>query len=346
MDDNALIRRIHAVDEVSFLSAVYSDKGHSCIAKSDKDKHICRKADIIIPAYNVEKYITQCVNSALKQRTKYPYRIIIIDDGSTDSTPQLVDRYKDFTNVLIIHQKNKGLSGARNAGLAESDAEYLIFLDSDDCLPCNALEKSVDEAERTKADIVCGSYYNFLGTKLIHKTHRQKEGIISINAMRGHAWVKLYKRALFDGIYFPEGYWYEDSVIHQIIAPRANKIWGISDILYQRRNNPQSITHISRGNVKSMDSLWVTLRLYADREKLGMAITQEYYDYILSQVVLTNHRIQLLGNEVQANTFAVFSKLFQADMQNFATKDHKFEKIQTALRSGDYELFREAVQSR
>lgn len=97
------------------------------------------KLSIIIPVFNVEKYLEKCIDSILEQKNDQ-YEIILVDDGSPDACPQICDRYcEGYSQISVIHQKNQGLSGARNAGMKNARGEYLMFLDSDDILLPNAL---------------------------------------------------------------------------------------------------------------------------------------------------------------------------------------------------------------
>lgn len=114
------------------------------------------KISVIIPAYNAEKYIGECLDSILSQQVP-DVEIICVDDGSTDSTPDIIDRYKCLTErVKALHQKNSGQGAARNAGVALADGEYIKFIDADDFLMPDALERMLDVALATNADItVC-----------------------------------------------------------------------------------------------------------------------------------------------------------------------------------------------
>ena len=117
-----------------------------------------KKISIVIPVYNVEKYIHQCMDSIINQTFK-DIQIICIDDGSSDNCPLILDEYalKD-SRIMVIHQENAGVSAARNAGIKIATGEYIIFPDSDDWMELDALENLWREAERTKADIVYGDF--------------------------------------------------------------------------------------------------------------------------------------------------------------------------------------------
>ena len=83
---------------------------------------------IVVPAYNVEKYLAACMDSILNQQTKYTYKVVLVDDGATDQTPQIADRYADDERVMVIHQENRGLSGARNQALNRLTGKYMSMV--------------------------------------------------------------------------------------------------------------------------------------------------------------------------------------------------------------------------
>ncbi len=115
---------------------------------------------IIVPAYNVEEYIDDCIKSIKNQVTKYSIEIIIVNDGSTDSTDDIIKRIDDERIIYII-QENKGLSAARNAGLNHATGRYVLFVDSDDILETSSIDMLMNEAANNNADIVVGGYYTF-----------------------------------------------------------------------------------------------------------------------------------------------------------------------------------------
>ncbi|MCD7836147.1 MAG: glycosyltransferase, partial [Lachnospiraceae bacterium] len=139
-----------------------TDPRNSCYYESTNNLcgDILYDLDIIVPCYNVEKYIRVCLESILKRETKFSYRIIAVDDGSTDCTGNILDEYKNRGEILVIHQKNQGFSGARNTGLNFVNSQYVMFIDSDDYLPEGAIERMMVCAFQLGADIVQGAYTN------------------------------------------------------------------------------------------------------------------------------------------------------------------------------------------
>lgn len=125
----------------TFLCGVDADSGRSCLINRGPDYEERNVLlSIIAPAYNVERYIKGCLDSILQQETSFPYEIIVVNDGSTDATSECLKKYKKSAVVRILHHENRGLSAARNTGIACSKGEYLCFVDSDDELAAGALD--------------------------------------------------------------------------------------------------------------------------------------------------------------------------------------------------------------
>ncbi len=118
------------------------------------------KITVIIPVYNVEKYLKVAIDATINQTYKN-LEIILVDDGSTDSSGKICDEYSKIDNrIKVIHQENKGLSGARNTGLDNATGKYIMFSDSDDTFEIDACEKLYNSIEETNADYVVGNYIN------------------------------------------------------------------------------------------------------------------------------------------------------------------------------------------
>lgn len=146
---------------------------------------------IIIPCYNVEKYVRECIESVLNQKTQFKYEVILINDGSQDNTLNILKEYEDRDNVVLIDQKNKGFSGARNTGLQYVQGEYLMFVDSDDRLAENAIENLLSVAYKENYEIVEGRYVLFSEENILFEEQiDEKECIKPIQDLKGYPWQK------------------------------------------------------------------------------------------------------------------------------------------------------------
>ena len=176
---------------------------------------------VIIPVYNVEKYLAKCVDSVLSQ-TFPDIEILLIDDGSTDSSPIICDEYSNkYPFISVIHQENKGLGGARNTGIKNATGKYLFFLDSDDFIHNEALMRCYSIAEKHSCDLVlfdCIAVFEdgSLGAEypcpFIPENRLIENEDLKAVSFISSACNRLYKAELFTktDILFPERLWYED----------------------------------------------------------------------------------------------------------------------------------------
>ena len=322
-------------DAINLLEKHSSNPKTSCIdPKVFKDEY---DLEIIIPAFNVEKYINQCIESVLNQKTEFTYHITCIDDGSTDRTGQILDQYKE-DKLSIIHQQNRGFSGARNRGLYDVKGKYIMFLDSDDFIPQGTIQNLLACAFSNNADIVEGGVIQCSEKGGMRRHPPHKEGKIeSFSGLTGYPFAKVYRNFLFTKVSFPENYWYEDSLIRQIIYPNAKTIYGIDVPVYCRRNNPLGITNTGVRKNKSIDALYVTLSLFEDRVRLGMEIDRLYYEYILRMAKLIYLRTKFQPEEVKQAVFVILSDFVNREFQAFYTK--KNDILEYALKNKKYELY-------
>lgn len=120
------------------------------------------KVSVIIPVYNDEKYLKQCVESILTQ-TYTNLEIILVDDGSTDHTPEICEEYREkYDQIRVLHKKNGGVGSSRNAGLALATGEYVLFVDNDDWLEKHHIEELYKLAKENNADIAAGNFNIFM----------------------------------------------------------------------------------------------------------------------------------------------------------------------------------------
>ena len=223
---------------------------------------------IIIPVYNVEKYLPKCIDSVICQTHKH-LEIIVIDDGSTDSSGFICDDYALRDNrIIVIHQPNGGLSAARNSGLDIAKGKYVMFVDSDDYVEPTFCEKPLRIAIREQVDIVSFGYFK-IGNKstIVKKTNkprivRSSEAIkISItldDVIHGYVWNKLYNRNLFNEIRFPIGRTFEDQGVNYLLYHSAKVIYISEEVLYHycRRDNSISKAYYSPKCIMDRFELW------------------------------------------------------------------------------------------
>jgi len=208
---------------------------------------------VIIPVYNVDAYLERCVNSVLKQNI-YGYEIILIDDGSTDTSGEICDRYQSQYNMIkVFHINKNGVSFARNIGLKNSNGKYLTFVDSDDMIGENTYQNNILYLEK-HPEIEMLQYPTIWNYKseYEHKDQMQEKQIVGRENIykewwRGDIlnyslWNKIYRHSVFDHIIFPEGHIFEDMYIAVDILKNINSVFISSVGCYMYRKREGSIS--------------------------------------------------------------------------------------------------------
>lgn len=224
---------------------------------------------IIVPIYNAEKYLQRCLNSVLKQ-TYQDYELILINDGSTDSSGIICDRYKNESDkIVVVHKQNKGSASARNIGLGLARGKYISFIDADDYVSEYFLEKMVELMEKNHVYMVQCKYlsgnradaefnidacdYKVVTNIQMLERLCQKDTYLETAVL----WNKLYKRELFEGNSFVEEKGIDDEyLIHRLIY-NANVI-AISDIklyYYFFSENSQMSNLRKKPSLKQIDGM-------------------------------------------------------------------------------------------
>ena len=209
---------------------------------------------IIIPAYNVEKYIRRCVDSVLNQTYKN-YEIIVVNDGSTDDTYNILKKEYKKKNIKLVDKKNGGLSSARNTGLQYAEGEYIIFLDSDDWWEKDLLNTLKDTISKTDADIVCFKLQKYYEKENIYKKINipSFDTVIGINALKklleSHltfetavTYAYKFKFWNLNKFSFSEGRLHEDFGLTPYVIAKAEKVVSIDYIGYNYYQRDGSIT--------------------------------------------------------------------------------------------------------
>ena len=241
---------------------------------------------VIVPIYNVEEYLDECIESICNQ-TYDNLEIIMIDDGSTDRSGNIADKWAKLDKRCnIYHKKNEGISVARNCGIEKAKGKFLIFVDSDDLLEKNMIERLHQEALKEQVDMVCcgikrrgaeGDYvkeYRVLSriytfSEYLYEMYSRENGSGDIDMFLPlvAAWNKIYKRSLFEDIKYPIGKICEDNAIIHRIVHKASKIKWINEPLYVYRERQGSLMK-STFSPKRMDDFYSQLdRLYFMEDK-------------------------------------------------------------------------------
>ncbi len=206
---------------------------------------------IVIPVYNVGEYVLKCLESLVDQSYKH-IEIIVVDDGSTDGSGETCDEFaKKDERIKVFHKKNGGLSSARNFGIKESKGDFICLVDSDDYVKKDFVKKLVNAAEKCDADIVvCGFNDEVPEAKKITGEEAAIRLLLGQKNMEVIAWNKMYKRALFDDVLYPEGRNYEDTLTTYKLLSKAGIVAYVSESLYFYVERGGSITNIDKKEEK------------------------------------------------------------------------------------------------
>ena len=198
---------------------------------------------VIVPIFNVEKYLNRCVDSIINQ-TYENLEIILVDDGSTDGCPGICDDYaKKDSRIKVIHKENGGLSDARNAGMKVAIGEYISFVDSDDYVIPDFIEKMLSILISERSDIAecnVAKFYEDGSRELLceneevnsYSTSQGLSGLIAENPFKQHVWNKLYKADIALSTLFPKGKLNEDEFWTYRIFGKAEKVTKINKTMY------------------------------------------------------------------------------------------------------------------
>ncbi len=303
---------------------------------------------IILPVYNVEKYLKECVNSILSQTFK-DYEIILVDDGAKDNSPAICDEFAAADErVKVIHKPNGGQSTARNAGLEKATGEYVIYLDSDDFITDNTfLEDIYNKAKETDGDIVLYKYAKYIDeTKVLEKctfTLDFAENIsdsdellltlVKKDAYYGMAWVKAFRRsmAVDNGVVFDTNLICEDMDWYFNLVLCAEKISAVDKSYIAYRQRAGSVT--STLKLKNLTDYIFTMEKWAEKiqsadinetkKKALMGALAKYY----SNMFITYIRVKDPEKKKHIKRIKDISYILDYSMSDRPLKMRKIYKI-------------------
>lgn len=291
---------------------------------------------VIVPIYNVENYLRKCVDSIINQTYKN-LEIILVDDGSPDNCGKICNEYAQHdSRVKVIHKENGGLSDARNAGIDMAEGEYLAFVDSDDYIAEDMIEKLYKQLMKDNSDMsLCSfKYFDESGDEILSRMDDSpiKNEIITgeqaVNKLlENNPWYfvvacnKLYKKELFRGIRFPKGKIHEDEFVVHHLFYRCAKISCISEPLYhylQRRNS------ISNGTV-SVKRLDLIEAMY---DRALFALEKGLNNIVYASVALMAERLSnfIPNDEASLNRKKELYKLYLKTISLLKTDGLNFKR--------------------
>lgn len=252
------------------------------------------KISVIVPVYNVEKYLKKCIDSVLSQSYGH-FELLLIDDGSTDSSGKICDEYGHRDpRIKVVHQNNQGLSSARNAGIDLASGEYITFIDSDDYIDSHFLDILHNNSVKYGADISVCKYKTFYENQLLKDGHRGKTKVMSpieacseiVKKSNAHMIVacgKLYQRNLFLDIRYPVGKHHEDEFTTYQLFYAANCVTVTNSQLYFYLQRQHSImnTQYNLNRLDKLEALLVTIDFFKHHEEKELEAFA-HYRYLLN----------------------------------------------------------------
>lgn len=235
------------------------------------------KVSIILPVYNVEKYLSACLDSLLAQ-TLEEIEIVAVNDGSTDGSLQILQAYQSLNpeKLFIFSTENHGVSRARNYGFAHSHGEYVWFVDSDDFVEPDACRLLYEKSTADGNDLVLFRYYNVdsetgIRKEYITSCHNQNFRVADkpyeLPAISPYPWIKFIHRDLFNGLCFPEGIRFEDLPVAYLLAVKARSIGYVDQCFYNYRKNVGFLSRLTPSTLHIRNAI---IFMKEEMEKLGL----------------------------------------------------------------------------
>ena len=281
---------------------------------------------VIVPMYNVEKYLKQCLDSILQQ-TYSNLEIILIDDGSTDGCYKIAEEYaKKDKRIKVLHQKNQGISIARNNGIEIASGKYIAFVDSDDYLEKDMYETLYNICKKYNADMAV------VGINKVHDKEGRIEKLESDNyekimskqdaykiminddlGFRVETWNKLYKKELFNDIRYPQNKLYEDVGTTYLLVDKAKKIVYNSSAKYNYRIREKSITKNKSFTLKEMDRVEFAKKMTDFVKEKYPNVKNEMEIYMLINYIATLNKM-ILDKKNEKDFIDEVVKTFRKDI--------------------------------
>lgn len=302
------------------------------------------KFSVIIPIFNVENTLKQCIDSIIKQTYK-EIEIILINDGSTDNSGKICDEYKMIDNrIKVIHKENGGLSDARNMGIKNSTGDYLVFVDSDDYINnINFIEEIYKILKNKEFDMIVYGYKKFWdnNNKIIEKASFKKDinkstiqSLIEQNYLKASACDKIVSKDFItqNEIYFPYGRYSEDiewcaKILKKIDFEKID-VYNKNVYMYRQRNTSIS-KNVTEKNINDIISMIIEQRYKDDIDNERKMIVNSYlaYEYSVVLGLINSTKVKQVDKKTKDKVYEQKSLL----NYNYSKKVQKIQKLSKVL---------------
>jgi len=297
---------------------------------------------VIVPIYNVEKYLKKSIESIINQTYKN-IEIILVNDGSNDSSKDICDYYREKdSRIIVIYQENMGLSEARNTGIEISKGEYILLIDSDDFIDKNMISILYSELKQNNADISICKYQKVKENEEISKKNSDKRIIINSKKdlyenqekdfdLYTVVWNKLYKKDLFKEIRYPSGKIHEDLFVTYKLLYAAKKIVLIDEYLYAYVQRSGSIMDqkYSKNRLNRLDALYEQIEFYSSKNEwdFWFYVIGQYRRFLIEAYIKTKRNKKDYKNDLKK-----YKKLYNEQIKkNIKINFRDFKKNRSYL---------------
>ena len=285
------------------------------------------KITVVVPIYNVEAYIERCLSS-IQNQSFVDFKVFCINDGSADGSKEKILPFLEDHRFSLFDKENGGLSDARNYGLRKVDTEYVCFIDSDDFLESNYLERMLNQIERNQADLVVCDYYQYFEEKnhkeiitlpfneeAIYSIEKNPELIAYIN---NAAWNKIYRTQVFkeNGLEYPFGYRHQDLGLSFRYLYYAKKVVFVKEALYNYiADRPNNLTQMIDPKIDHiLDMIQINVDFYHEKHVFNRYENELMY---LAGINLLSSLRKLPKFQDQAFVFSFIDQAFNQMEKNF-----------------------------
>ena len=339
------------LNKVTPLEQIRPDYGNNPIVNTFVHEEPKLDLSIIVPMYNAAAYICECLDSITRQQTQYKYEVILVDDGSTDNTLEMISEYLSDERFYLIRQENHGQAYARNRAIEQSSGRFIMMVDADDVLLADAIEVLVSRADEKKAEIVEGKYIRFRDYSEVNSISKNQfsDQVLEYEVnpwpvlrSTGYSWAKVYNRELWTSLRYPEGYIFEDVITKFVLRRKAKRIINLGSYVYGYHHDTNSSSHKLAG-LKHLDSIWVYPRIVSLCKSEGVHFDDVFYLLSLNHITILNYVTTLhIPKKVKLSCFAEMQKQLNSIQFSRPKKvPHLFELLERSVLEGSFEAWQE-----